>query len=826
MKKKDLFKRIIAAAMTAVMSFAALSADGGTAAVYAQEETAAEESQEGRAEKEISGLGIGGIRKPRYVDKGSSGLQYVKWDRVFFGKYKQGEEVKEPVEWRVLSVDDNPGSLLLLSDKVLDKKNVEYGSDWSDCSLRDWLNNTEKEDSFINSAFEEREQYSIASTPTQNEYEDKLFLLTIDDLHKNEYGFNNEDFDLLGDKWKKATGEDASWWINNNWYDIVYSTGGSPKYALPYVDSHGSPKEWPDPNNMGESYGVRPAMRIDSQNVIAVSTLKADEENSYRLTLKDDEMKITANEVSRIGDDLRIPFAISGKNANKADRVSVLLLRDEYSKGGSAVNTLEDTTANNGIPAFTYIKLDTDLTEGVGTFTLPEAYKELIAGEDYHIYVMAEDENIDAAADFASEPVEILLQIPATAADYEGTYDGMEHGISVEVSASVNATVKYGLKEGEYTLDESPVIKSIKDSPLTVYYKVSAPGYKDVTGSAQVKLTGFIQKLTAPAAKEGLWADGTELTLVTEGSAESGLMQYALGKDDKSAPADGWKETVPTAKEAGTYYVWYRGVGDDKYYDTEAKCVTVTVAEADKKEEQQPEILPETKTPVEVSENKSVTVGGAEVTAQTAVVIPKAVSFTGSRPTKEQLGAVAKDGVIAKVKLVGIEKLIPDLDKDVDVNKLYTVNYVIGKQKAVGKKGSLTIKLKADNGALRAAGVRGKAKKSFKKLIDELNKNYKANPYSFDIVALDLKDAESVKVKAEYARGTAKLTADGKLKKIKSIRISIKVGEKTKTIALSGKKMNKAFTFGAYDAATGTVSVTAAEGGSYSGSRTDAKVTK
>ena len=54
-------------------------------------------------------------------------------------------------------------------------------------------------------------------------------------------------------------------------------------------------------------------------------------------------------------------------------------------------------------------------------------------------------------------------------------------------------------------------------------------------------------------------------------------MQYAIGKDDKTAPTDGWSASIPTKTEAGTYYVWYRVKGDPDHNDSAPDCVTVYI---------------------------------------------------------------------------------------------------------------------------------------------------------------------------------------------------------------------------------------------------------
>ena len=62
--------------------------------------------------------------------------------------------------------------------------------------------------------------------------------------------------------------------------------------------------------------------------------------------------------------------------------------------------------------------------------------------------------------------------------------------------------------------------------------------------------------------------DGTENPLVTvTGEAEGGEMQYALGTATEVTGEYG--AAIPTATDAGTYYVWYRVVGDDNHESTD-----------------------------------------------------------------------------------------------------------------------------------------------------------------------------------------------------------------------------------------------------------------
>ena len=68
------------------------------------------------------------------------------------------------------------------------------------------------------------------------------------------------------------------------------------------------------------------------------------------------------------------------------------------------------------------------------------------------------------------------------------------------------------------------------------------------------------------------------LVNVDNTSLYGGKMFYALGKDATGAPdVSAYVTAIPEATDAGTYYVWYRLIGDENYKDIEAACVTVTI---------------------------------------------------------------------------------------------------------------------------------------------------------------------------------------------------------------------------------------------------------
>lgn len=193
------------------------------------------------------------LRGPIMHEDGS-----VTWDTVYFGNYWQNDtngdgkadqkDQKEPIRWRVLSVEN--GEALLLSDKILvdgmnysgnlnlrhiwdipdsipdddpqlhppssELQEVEGEVWWGNCDLRSWLNGYDgaqnmngydyTEGSFLKDAFSSAEQEAI-QTSNLNAYNfmeydpedpsnvhDKVFLLSARDVKTYEYGFVEKNY--------------------------------------------------------------------------------------------------------------------------------------------------------------------------------------------------------------------------------------------------------------------------------------------------------------------------------------------------------------------------------------------------------------------------------------------------------------------------------------------------------------------------------------------------------------------------------------------------------------------------------------------------------
>ena len=150
------------------------------------------------------------------------------------------------------------------------------------------------------------------------------------------------------------------------------------------------------------------------------------------------------------------------------------------------------------------------------------------------------------------------------------TYGNADPALTATVTGLVgNDTINYTLSRavgenvGEYT-----ITVTLGDNPN---YNVSASGAKLTVTKAK--------SVPAAVTANEIKCDGTAKALVSvSGETGSGNVLYALGNDSITAPKEGWSADIPTAVNAGTYYVWYMVQGDDNHTDSEAVCVEVTIA--------------------------------------------------------------------------------------------------------------------------------------------------------------------------------------------------------------------------------------------------------
>ena len=95
--------------------------------------------------------------------------------------------------------------------------------------------------------------------------------------------------------------------------------------------------------------------------------------------------------------------------------------------------------------------------------------------------------------------------------------------------------------------------------------------YATVTGTVTIKVNKADPTFTAPTAQENLTYTGSEQALLAAGSTQDGTMKYRLGESGE------FVDSIPNGKDAGTYTVYYKVVGDKNHNDTAEQSITVTI---------------------------------------------------------------------------------------------------------------------------------------------------------------------------------------------------------------------------------------------------------
>ena len=179
----------------------------------------------------------------------------------------------------------------------------------------------------------------------------------------------------------------------------------------------------------------------------------------------------------------------------------------------------------------------------------------------------------------AAEPLEVSIAKAAltiTAENKEVVYGYAAPGFSVSY---------YGLKGSDLPAD----VLTGELSYVCDYTVGSNVGEYDITPSGQtsanydityVKGTLVVYKadpaFTAPTAITLTYNGGVQ-TLIAAGTTEHGTFEYTFTPNDEES----WNTALPQAKNADTYGVYYRVVGDANHNDYEsADAVVVTIAKA------------------------------------------------------------------------------------------------------------------------------------------------------------------------------------------------------------------------------------------------------
>uniref|UniRef100_I5AQ24 DUF5648 domain-containing protein n=1 Tax=Eubacterium cellulosolvens (strain ATCC 43171 / JCM 9499 / 6) TaxID=633697 RepID=I5AQ24_EUBC6 len=180
--------------------------------------------------------------------------------------------------------------------------------------------------------------------------------------------------------------------------------------------------------------------------------------------------------------------------------------------------------------------------------------------------------------------ITLIIKGDPAATDFDVTlptalaYDGTAKTASATAKSTVTGM---GTITVEYYKDGTKVDSAVEIGDYTVKLKVAAGTHYNAgtVENADWKFTitkGTATVTQAPTAK-ALTYTGSAQELVSAGEATGGEMQYAIGTNTTTAPTTGWSASIPTATNAGTYYVWYKVDPATNYNGVVPACIVVEI---------------------------------------------------------------------------------------------------------------------------------------------------------------------------------------------------------------------------------------------------------
>lgn len=134
---------------------------------------------------------------------------------------------------------------------------------------------------------------------------------------------------------------------------------------------------------------------------------------------------------------------------------------------------------------------------------------------------------------------------------------------------------------GSFRWKDETLKPTVSDSEKTEYEVIFTPqsaNYKLVVCKVKLSVEAVPTEIVTAPAEKDLTYTGEEQELVTPGEAVNGRIVYAVTEDTDLDPTElEYFSTIPTAVEAGTYYVWYMTVGTDEHSDSEPRCIPAEI---------------------------------------------------------------------------------------------------------------------------------------------------------------------------------------------------------------------------------------------------------
>ncbi|MBR5337676.1 MAG: leucine-rich repeat protein [Lachnospiraceae bacterium] len=254
----------------------------------------------------------------------------------------------------------------------------------------------------------------------------------------------------------------------------------------------------------------------------------------------------------------------------------------------------KDVTVTIDDQTYTGSPIEPDITVKIGSYTLKK-------DTDFIVKEWSNNTNVGTAtvtiegkekncsgrktATFAIVPKPVVISgITAKDKDYDGKTTAELDFTGVKFEGKLDGDELIVKATGNFANENAGEGKTVNITGFTLGGR-DASNYKPAEAGNQMTTTATIRKVASsvtgvPTAKTGLTYTGSAMELIAAGSATGGRMYYAVTTENTAPAADRYSEALPAATDVGTYYVWYKVVGDANHNDSDAACIQVTIKEA------------------------------------------------------------------------------------------------------------------------------------------------------------------------------------------------------------------------------------------------------
>ena len=275
-------------------------------------------------------------------------------------------------------------------------------------------------------------------------------------------------------------------------------------------------------------------------------------------------------------------------HVNKADNPASVANSAAVTVGGNTINLADCVTMNGATGAVSYVI--SGESNGCTLSDNSVLTSGNIVGSVTVNVTVSEDANHNA---LATQVINVTISDKGTqsisAENVTATYGDTDKSVNATVTTpeTDGGAISYAVKPGseEYIdVDASTGALTIKKTGTAVVLVTA--GETATYAQATKEVTVIINKAEspsenpAPTPKEDLTDNGHPQELINPVTVTGGTIEYVIGTDDSTPPTSGWGPNVPTAAAPGTYYIWYKVVGDNNHQDSVPKCIIVTIAEA------------------------------------------------------------------------------------------------------------------------------------------------------------------------------------------------------------------------------------------------------